>query len=1108
MVDLTPAPASLNIASPALGPWFSHASDPMPILPAPAGDLSVSITLSANMAWRAPAGATRSYFVATGTRPAGLRKLRAESGAAAFADGALVVLLTLLPEVETRLWTLTQPIPAPDGTAAPPANTPARPRVRYVALEVTAGTISDIERIRPADFPAELSSDADKAAFVGLSTDGGLSNAAQPTSELLRVGSDDAIAVENRTGAPLAAKLWCFDYRGRPLDPGAVANWWAFMASTGIWDNLWEDGTAQAIAPPAGGVQTLPTCPVNAGRTIHIANAHEGPIAAGLLARLNLTDLTAVVGASALYTVGAAPAIAMTATPNPDDAPLPRLAVLPLGNYGDPATATPFAGWTGGGFPATITRDFARVAVLDLERHIVGLDRTDAAQADARRRISPARNTAANPVLATADAVTGAIMTALAAGGSAACMAPVMDRLWGQTTPAGFGADPLPDTLDFEVLPLAGEGSTSPGGSAADQVVLAHFPAGALPANGWVRLWSHGLDTETGLRFRQDGGAGQADAAGEAFVVLPIPDGAAAPTDPNADPVRLSFDALVSTNGTSRYFFEERYPRPATVAGARLALAAPPTAPAGVDLWIAEQGAVMARGGGQYRSGQHVVALSTGGGDHALVDLTTLDATDMAAATLPNAAQAGDTLIVTEPAFGQTPDGDLAAGPNGAALVKRTRDGLNDVAMMGRPAPSQERREVFALERTGNTAVIGAVPGRAAFHENPPIQMGHPGVPAAEEVHGPGVALAGPVTDQLVPLMRERQATDLAGFLGAAGTPIPPTADPGGVTTWAAALETTTHGVVGDGIVRAYLAATSFTPGQSWVTTKNQIEAATGQDIDALIDTAGFDDDTLALAVDRMILKTRDGARSFANSVLDAIGRAEDFLYVETPAIDPHAANGGAIDLVGAITARWGQRPDLRVLLCVPERFLPNQTAKLEEVRRAGVSAALKSLQQVGGDRMALFAPVAGPGRRAHMAATTVVVDDALLLTGTAHLWRRGLTFDSSLAVGLFDEAVAFGRPAAVRAARLQLLANALGLPANFVPEDIDDCLFAVQRLAAVGGLGRINAAAYPPADDPTSATDRDIWNPDGAAGFTSDWLLFFAALAGGAATDFNNAIR
>ncbi|MDN3524669.1 hypothetical protein QWY79_05240 [Halomonas sabkhae] len=1115
MVDLVPAPDTLGLSSPALGPWFRHSDTnvTLPTLPLPDADLSLPLSLGTDMQWRTPAVATRSYLFASDPRPPALRGLRKEDGSHAFTDGNLVVLLTLLPEAELRLWSLSQIIPSPDGSPAPPANQPARPRVRWLAMEVpaaSAASMADIENLRGADLPADLSSDADKAAFLGLDSSAGLANAKEPVHELRQPETPSAVALQNRSGTALNVNLWCFDYRGRPLDPGAVANWWTFMAQPDNWGNLWADDE-----------ETEPlTAAVTAGRVVHLTNAHEGPIDPPLLNRLNLNDLNRTDDSTALYQADANPAITLTeaADADTDSAPLPRLAALPLGHYAPPATATPFAGWTGGSFPAGITRDFLRISCVDIEKHIVGLARTAGTpQADPRQRLSAARNTAANPVLATSDAVTGQIMTTLDAAANGIAMAPVMDRLWGQTTPpADFGTDDLPDALDFSVRALAGEGQTSAGGSVAEQRVAVHFE-GSLPPGGWVRLWTHGLDTQSGRRFRQHGGAALADANGDAWLVAAVPDGAAAPTAPDADPVPLSCDALVIADGQSRYYPELRFDRPATIDGSQFSLAAPPDIPAGITLWLCEQGAAMNRGTGQYASGQTLLAIpDDANAAPQRVDLASLDASDLAASTLPNAASAGDTLVITTPAFGQTPDGDLEAAGSAATLVKRERNGLSEVATMGRPAPSQERRELAAYDAEGASGVIGATPGRAAYHESPPMQLGHPGVPAAAEIHGPGAALAGPAADALRQPMAERRADNLLDFVTHTSVPVTATPDPGGTTTWAAVLETGTYGVAGDAAIRALLANNpGFQPGQSWLNLKSQIETAvenqTGQpvDLDTIIDTNTFDDDALAAALDRMILNTRDGNAHFATALQAAIERAEDFLYLETPAIDAMTASPGGIDLLGAIQAHWAERPELRVLLCVPEKYLPDQTAKLEDVRSAGVRAALSALRTAGSDRVQLFSPVAGPGRPGYLASTSVIVDDALMLTGSTHLWRRGLTFDSSLAVGLFDENVAVGRPAAVRAARQQLLANALGLPLNFLPDDPEDCLDAITQLNASGGLGRVDPGAYlAGGDNAPSSTDMDIWNPNGRPNGTSDWLTFFAALTGDASTEFNNAIR
>jgi hypothetical protein len=196
------------------------------------------------------------------------------------------------------------------------------------------------------------------------------------------------------------------------------------------------------------------------------------------------------------------------------------------------------------------------------------------------------------------------------------------------------------------------------------------------------------------------------------------------------------------------------------------------------------------------------------------------------------------------------------------------------------------------------------------------------------------------------------------------------------------------------------------------------------------------------------------------------------------------------------------------VILCLPEKFLPGQPKRLEAVRQAGVGAALKTLLAKAPAGVVAFTPTAGSGRPLQMASTTVIVDDAILVTGTAHLWRRGLTFDSSLALALFDEATTAGRSAAVRAARRQLIGDRLAISPTLVPDDPRQLRTALERLNAAGGLMRVVPNAYPPTDDPTSSADLEVWNPDGSKGGTSDWYLFLGGLAAGVHDEVNNAAR
>ncbi|MGH8583585.1 MAG: hypothetical protein ACREWG_12540 [Gammaproteobacteria bacterium] len=1064
MALLTPDPHLLGLASPALGPWFkSDSGAAPPTLIAPAGDLSVTLTLPIAMQWRAAAGCTVSYFVATPSRPAALARLRQADGTPAFGARALVVLATLLPEVELRLAALSNLIVSPRNAVAP-AGQPGRPTVRHLALEIAlpaavADAIALIGQLRETGFPGELSTDAEKAAYVGLTLESGaLGNSRRSTAELHRPSFPGQIILQNGTSNALGVKLWSFDDRGRALDPGAVAAWWNHLASGAIigdplFANLWAD-------PLGTGNQT--TASLASGYAVQFCSAHEGPIAAAHLTRLNLgTGIQVASAGSALYSVvpggGLTHTIGVVAPTGTDLLPMPRVALLPNGPYRiilppggtagptvGPTNAALFTGWVSGAAPwnQTLQRDFARVAVLDVESHLVGLTRDDAAQADIDKRVSALRNTAATPFLATADAATNQVMVTMAAGPvgiapAPVAMAPVMDIDWSGLTPAGFGASAIPNALVFTVHAVRGEGIAA-GDTVSGQKIVIRFPSGSLPTGGWVRIWPHGLDTATGQRFRLDGGGAIADLTGRAFVVTDLPDGTAA--------ARMSFDVLVVTANASRYYLEQRFDRPVPDnSGAREPLPVLSGGlPPGFTPWMCELGASLLRGGRQYVGGGTLLGIPANAteeatGIYALILLTSLDPTDVITGTLRNSAGAGDQLIVTSPAFLDTPEGGITVPsprPTGTTVLWRKRDGLgdevfdgtlatNDVTLMGRPVPTMERREVAAVDPVllAQTGVIAAVTGRAKDHEAIPAQLGHPGMPAAAEIHGTGIALAGPAAGQLVLLMRERVASNMVAFIRAAAVWHAPAIDPGGTTTFVALLETLTYGVTGDGIVRALLAEGVFLPGQGWDDKiKGWIETKLGVNIDPAIDLA-VADDTLART-------------------------------------------------------------------------------------KAGVDAALKALLDAAPDNVRLFTPTAGSGRRLHMASTTVVIDDVFLVSGTAHLWRRGLTFDSSLSVALFDEAMTLGRCTAVRAARRRLLADRLALTLGQVPDDPAHMVDAVTRLNAMGGLQRVVPDAYVAAADTTSVADLQGWNPNGRPGGTADWFLTFTDWAAGLGDDFNNAIR
>jgi hypothetical protein len=1116
MADLNPTPASLGLASPGLGPWFQVASsDDSDIgdIGLPDADLSCPIALPDGAIWNAPANGLLSLFVANAMRPAALATLRQANGKPAFADNAFVLLFTLLPEVAVRLGTLAQAAPRADSTAVAAVNETTRPMINRLALELTPtslNTIADLGNILPDTDAADLrkvflalTTDAEKANFVGLEFDGSFDNADKPAKILRRPEKKDRRLLENRTGGPLSPKLWAFDIHGRPYDAGALAALWGFLATDG-WDNLWASDDAARQR----------TKSVVDGRIVHLVNAHEGPLESAIRDRIagQLTDLTPIAPSDVLFTAATAPTIALTAAPAPDtdNVPIPRIAPLPAGPYAAPGTATPFAGWNDA---AALSRDFLRVAITDIEAMTVGLPRTvDTPQADPRRRISPARNSATQVFLPTIDAVANEVMARFAEpNATVQFIAPELDRLWGpQVTATMSGGDPFSEEWGdpaFTAHVLKGSGMMT-ASIAEDQSVILYFNE-SLPPDAWVRAWPHGRDTDTGRRFRMTGGAAKVDGSGNALVMLPLPNGR---NGDGTDSERFSFDLMLVTDAGSRLYTDRRANRPAVDSSVVPWDIATPLAE-DQALYCPQTGSTIEPSINTIPPGAGLFVLTGTIDDHdyRALDPASLRPEDMTT-SLASRADAADRIITRDPSFVQTTPGDLpensvAGGP------ERVHGSSFHTTATG-----QEMYDLSAYDTTGNQGVIGALTARAAWHEAPPPALAHAGVSAAPEIHGAGIAVAGPAADALRLLMRERAPSDIGEFISTMGVPIvlaPSVTDPG---PWTTLLETAAKGTHGHMLMSLFPANLEL--GKTWDSAnpadpgiKQQIDDVLsnlpgGLTTDSLIDGANFDDNTAAAAFDRVLDKHRKGKQSFARAAMAAIDRAEDLVWLQSPALDNEsfAHAEGNIHLLDTLTDRLNKNPALYCLIIIPEKHLPNRNIKLDKVRKAAIGAALQALDAAAKDRVAWVCPIAGPGRAYHMGATTLIVDDAVMLTGAAHTWRRGLVFDSAISAAVFDDLLDAGRPRTVAAARRLLAGNLLSINPAFVPLTAPDLIAAAKALNAGGGFNRTNPAAYSLADDTTSAAEKEIWNP--ALSAETDWTSTLAGIGGDLQTEFENGTR
>ena len=1119
MTPLNPAPSSLGLSSPALGPWFetsdSTATD-LVALPTPSADLSVIRSLPNGAIWNAPASGLLSYYVANANRPAALDTFRQADGTAAFVDGAFILLFTLLPEVAARLGALSQAVPRPDNTTPAIGDVRTRPVITHLALELPAGSINTVAALTAilpskggpnADIRGDMASpdlddDTKRAALLGLSPTSGLSNASRPATILRRPETDEARLLENTSGASINAKLWAFTKGGRAYDPGTVAAIWERLAVTD-WNNLWATTTASRQR----------TAAFTNARTVLLVNAHQGPLDAPIKARVTgqLSNLTSIDSSDVLFSAGVAPSIALSAAADPDTdtAPVPLIAPLPAGPYAAPATATPFAGWADAG---ALTRDFQRVAITDVERLLVGLGRdAGSIQADPQKRVVAAQNTAAPLFLPDSDAVANEVMARFADTNSAVTMiAPELDRDYGPQPRSALGmTDPFAVSFDNPVATahaLKGSGANV-GDTAEDQRIVLRFDT-TLPAGAWVRAWPHGRDTNTGRRFRMTGGAALADANGSALLILPLPNGE---NGGESKEVPFSYDLSMTTSLGNRLLVDRRGIRPAVdTSGGAVNISA---LSAGQDLYCCETTLSPSAGAGSIAPGQSIVVLNgtMADEDFSALDVTSLRAIDLSAA-LPNLADGSDRIVTNEPAFVQTTQGDLPTAQTTGGPVRVHETGFHTGTL------SQEIYDFAAFEASGNQGVIGAVMGRKHWHESPPAALGHPGVNAAPEVHGEGLGIAGPAANQLRLLMRERSPADIADFVTTMGTPLPNIPEPAVAGAWTALLETAVKGTHGNLLMS--LIPDSVTPGTIWDNAdpanpgiKQHIDTVLaglpgGMTVDALVDSATFDDDVASAAFDRLLEKNRNGVRGFAQAAMAAIGRAEDLIWLQTPALDIEAWTSDSSDIrfVEAITDRLAANPALRVVLVLPQKHLPERNIRLEEIRKSALAAALNALQNAATDKVAWVVPTGGPERAFHMSSTTLVVDDAVLFSGSAHCWRRGLVYDSALTVAVFDERLDFGRPQTVVAARRALAGALLGVQANLIPDSAPELVAALKAQASGGGFGRSNPNVYTPTDDPNPAPDREVWNPAPSDAF--NLVAAIAALTANVRTEFENGTR
>ncbi|HEY7372272.1 MAG TPA: hypothetical protein VIF57_08950 [Polyangia bacterium] len=1209
--ELNPDPKTLGITAPYLGRWFTDNSQVTLPVPQATDALGLPVDLE-NNDWRPPATGFLSLFIANAAAPPKpLNLLRDAKGKHPFQDGEVIALFTLLPEVRARLRELSRNIPPlTGGTQTSPAANPTRLTVGSFALVLPSAN-NDITKLlalvpnAPSSFPDEFA----KARYLGFEPSTGTSvrNGDRPMTQLLRPGafglSGGVVSVDFAddiilTGLPTGTKLWAFDARGRAIDPGAVAAWFSYLIQQSTLngaENALAFGDTTDWAQDANGKPLVAN--VTAGRVVHLVDAHEGVLAdpfVGASGRLRMdgssvtdTVLVASTNGTAFTFSDPPPAGSVPYNPAVDNAPEKRMALLPDGAY---ATTT-LTLWPNGAVATGLERDFARIAAVDIERHLVGLARGDSASVptdpDARRSADqnrPSTRTkvavctvpdAEDVLIATAEPVAGAIVDGLSQGTSARVVVGVADAQGGAlTSPLAAALPDIPGKLPgvlvettnadpeagtYKVRPLVGgQDAATPTQPAPNQQVLLEVKLAPEVAGAWVRAWPLGFDFDRAEHFRMDGGGGLIASDGTARLVMQLADRVTVGIDPSALP---SFDLVIIGRDTGgvlrrRTYGDCRYHRPDPVAGSLVQ-----TIDGTMTWFVCETGESGTGAPTAKVVPGATLLIKQADGSFTLAARSKIPTAALAANTLTRALGTGDVITLTQPTFkattdriddrglsrssdtdgGSLPGGLVAPGVTGVVVDRTSRFGRGG----SRPRPSmpyatQDRFEVVASwEQGGDShAVVGAAPLLSRSHELLPHDAGHPGSAAGVETHGTGVRLQGPAAALAAEYVIDRTAglvdtvpSALQQTMGdiwvrsepalaiEAALHVPPALAPTTTTPrrWAAVLKTNAVGMEGlplagslayhppGGATPLYPLSAVTNQFVTWLNGLNNIPNVNnlGTQVKNIIDSNVGNTDQAVRALDRRIKTAAEGVREVAFSLKDAFRRAQDLIYIETPAIGDrgHGPTGDRLALFDFLKQQLTEKPWLHLVVAVAAQMPPGLPKALIAVRDDEMFTLLDGLRKDPAleNRVAYFAPGAGAGRSLRLASTSVIVDDVFALTGTTHLWRRGLTFDSSLAAAVFDERLVDGRPQEIRRFRRALLAGRIGISETLVPDEPAELVRSIIDFDRTGSFRLASHAIRSPdrlspgVPYPTDS-DRDVWNVDGTIADLSfaDVVAFF----------------
>ena len=795
--------------------------------------------------------------------------------------------------------------------------------------------------------------------------------------------------VAGAAGTPLTpGRLSFHDEQGLIVDPVAVACLFRDLmrgfpalrsAEGGAATDLESTGTPGAIGK---------VCALASGRRVHLVDLYGAP----WVARPGGSGVRIGTGTS----LDAGPhdwPDGQSLQPTSATGPV-RFALSPQGSLATTAVAPP-------AFPATtvpagsaapvLDRQFLRVAVVDLDLHLVGHRAADevlgvpAPDEATRREPAPVVREGGVDLLVDGQATLGAVTEVTALAGFRLAVSPEL------ATDVAFPPDrtqrwpaqpPVTETaLDLDGATAARARSDATAayiGASADVVVT--WPAGALPPQAHVRLFPR-VDpgparvplAEIDFARRGDGGAGIATAAG---LAVRVPDPFRVGSGPRPAGPDLMVDLLIVTRG-----------------------------PGGV------QGRLF------------------GGLTLPVVDGGTAPATP----TVTNGLAA-------------LPDQQRGLGPSPLLGLPSTQaaTGTDPVLALLDLATPREAARFRTMARTESVVVghDGAAPGAwsgvltAGFLSGRSVRddarLGNPGHPAGPEEHASGLRVTGALAQDLA-----RAALRRTHHLGTRLEELAETRwnDPAPATgtAFGAVLANVAETVDAPELAVLPTSVVNGLP-DDWAQLVSQVSGLLpGSGLPATPPTPAAGDRWVK-EVKRDAHAADHGRRDTQWALRTALSRARHLVYVESALFGETGAAGGtaeAVDLVALLRERLADQRDLKVVVALPKRvpFGPGYEsfAQRHHVRR---NTALAELAAVDEKRLRVIAyhPVGFPGRPETRRGSLVVVDDVWALVGSSTWSRRGLTFDGSIDVALLDRSLRDGRSAGVAELRRTAMARTLGV--------------------------------------------------------------------------------